>query len=137
MLIALIMDHPWSNELQRDVKYFSETIYLKKIWLFLKLIRDIHYSDNSKRRLVLIMGHLWVMIHPVDLNGYSRNIYRRTNKLHKIFTVWYHFIFSDNVKPLYKITVYVKIKIFVVFVYEWCSEACNFIKRDNFHFQQS
>ena len=62
------MSHPWPNRRQRDLKYFSETIYLKKIWLFLKLIHAIYYSDNLKACLILIMGHLWGTSDLMDLN---------------------------------------------------------------------
>lgn len=56
------MGHPLPNVFQRDIKYFSEKIYLKKILLLLKLIHAIHYSDdfNQKRFYYpLLMGHEW------------------------------------------------------------------------------
>lgn len=52
--------------------YFSETAYLKKILFFIKQIYAIFYSDNLRTCLVQIMGHLWFMSDPRDLNGNTR-----------------------------------------------------------------
>ena len=54
-----------------------------------------------------IIGYLWVTSNPLDLNGNTRNIQRRTYKLCNI-SLCDIILFSGNINQLYKITVYVE-----------------------------
>ena len=54
-----------------------------------------------------IIGYLWVTGNPLDLNGNTRNIQRRTYELCNI-SFCDIILFSGNINQLYKITVYVE-----------------------------
>ena len=72
--ISRSQDTLWVKHDPMDFKgIFSETIYLKKIWLFSKLIQVIYYLDNLKTCLILIIGDLWVTIDLMDLTDNARN----------------------------------------------------------------
>ena len=70
-----------------DTKGLLDTIHLKKILMFLKLIYAIYYSDNLTMYLIPITNQLWVMSEPIDLKRNTKNLQRRMYKLYIVLLI--------------------------------------------------
>ena len=79
MFIALAVPEiffgsPMTQWTSKGYEVFFRNDLFEEDMILIKLIRAIHFLDNLKSRLVLIIGHSCVTNDLMDLNGSTRNI---------------------------------------------------------------